>query len=90
MANNNAAVIVAEVLADSLPPGVPPSHLKIIAASFLRLGRQPVIEAELEMFDGLAASVQCCKYGGIWSHYWVKLDGGSAAWNGEAWERKPL
>ncbi len=84
-----ATEIVDQVLKDALPPSIPPSFKRIKSARYLRIGKHPIINAELEMFDGLSASVQLTKWNHGYSHQWTQLNGGSAKWNNELgkWER---
>lgn len=83
--------IIEQVLLESLPPNVPPSFAKVLSTEYLRRGKHPIINAELEMFDGKPAAVQCVawSYGSLrrWSHQWIKLDGGDLSWNGQKWQR---
>lgn len=86
--SKEAENIVKKVLADALSPGIPPSYRCILRAKFLRKGRRPVINADLEMFDGLSASVQAQLWDHGWSHRWVSMEGASIWWNGEKWQRE--
>jgi len=80
----SAATLVAKTLAAALPPGVPPSHRKILAARFLDPAR---VTATLEMFDGLPATLELSRLAYGWSIRYRLLPGGAIVWTGTAWKR---
>lgn len=84
----NTNDIVSQVLKEALPDSLPPSFDRVITATYLRKGKRPIINADLEMFDGQKASVQLVKWDHSWSHQWTSLEGGPIAWDGVKWIRK--
>jgi hypothetical protein len=76
---------IRRVLADSLPPDVPPFFARIVSASFT--GKKSAI-GELEMFDGAKAEIEVWQWRPDSSAYrWVRLDGGDLTWEGGRWKR---
>jgi hypothetical protein len=79
--------IVAAVLADVLPPGVPPSYRTIVRASRTGRGKAAEITAELVMVDGLPAVVMLRPWAYGWSHRFVSMPGGPLSFEDGAWRR---
>jgi hypothetical protein len=82
-----AAQFIADGLAASLPPGVPPMYRIIIGARFTK---KDTVVANLELFDGGMAEVRVSKWAPhaeAWSIAWAYMPGGDINWNGTAWER---
>ncbi|NUB07090.1 hypothetical protein FW320_13005 [Azospirillum sp. Vi22] len=77
------------VLRAVLPPGVPPSFRRVLAARFDGAGRRRIVVADLEMVDGLTATVEAWHYApGGWAHRWLAMAGGPMFWNGRRWQRE--
>lgn len=72
--------IVAQVLDNALPPNVPSSVKKITGARFTGSSRTH-ITAELVMFDGRPAKLECYRLRHSWAHRWTSLEGGSLKWD---------
>lgn len=83
----SATETVRSVLLSVLPPGVPPSFSKIASAHFTGSGKRRVATADLEMFDGLSATVECWCYGPGWAHRWTSMIGGDIFREGDQWKR---
>lgn len=81
----NAADEIRRILMDVLPAGVPPSFGRVVTAKFD--GKSRVV-AELEMVDGLRATVEAWQWSPkSWAHRWVEMDGGDLSWEDGAWQR---
>lgn len=85
-AQARACAIVDESICATFPPGVPPSHKNVILACFVDANR---IDAQLEMFDGLPASVTLSRWTYGWSIHYAHLPGGAVAWFRSQWTRRP-
>lgn len=83
----NAEQTIRTVLQSAIPPGVPLSFNKILSARFVGSGKKRVATADLEMFDGLPATVECWCYGPGWAHRWTSMIGGDISWEGDLWKR---
>ncbi|WP_454021146.1 hypothetical protein [Azospirillum sp. Marseille-Q6669] len=79
---------ITAVLRAVLPPGVPPSFRRVLCARFDGAGQRRIVVADLEMADGLTATVEAWRYApGGWAHRWLAMAGGPMSWNGRRWVR---
>jgi len=80
---------ITAVLRAVLPPRVPPSFRRVLCARFDGAGWQRTVVADLEMVDGLPATVEAWRYvPGGWAHRWLAMAGGPIFWNGQRWHRE--
>lgn len=83
--SGSAEATIRQVLLSVLPPGATPSFRKIVSARFV--GQRKVV-AELEMVDGLPASVEAWQWRPDgWAHRWLRFDGGDLFWENGRWQR---
>lgn len=85
----SAHLILTEVLAACLPPGVPSNVAEVRSVSCEGRGRARVIRGELTMLDGVAATVELRPWAHGWSHRFVDMPGGALSWEGGRWVRVP-
>jgi hypothetical protein len=84
-----AADLIAEHLAACQPPAETPIYRAIKHALYVGFGPKRVAMAELEMFDGQAATIEVYAWGvDCLAHRWTRLDGGFIACEGGRWVRR--
>lgn len=83
----NASIFVRETLLAVLPENVPPSFTAINSASYTGSGGNRRARAQLTMFDGQLAVVECWQAGACRAHRYLDLSGGDVSWEGDAWVR---
>lgn len=84
----DASSLVEKHLADCLPPGTPPYHRAILTARYVGTGRKRVAIANVEMFDGLPATVEVFRWGAnAFGHRWTAMEGGAVYFEDDRWHR---
>jgi len=86
-AASSAARIAFGTLIGVLPPNVPPAFREIVSASFVGVGRRRQIAAELQMIDGLPATVVFTRWEFGWAHRYERMPGGAMSFEGGKWVR---
>jgi hypothetical protein len=75
-------------LASCLPPGAPQIYRAIHNPHFVTRERKQVAIAELELFDGQAATIEVFIWNFGVAHRWTRLDGGNAFFANGRWQRE--
>lgn len=83
----SATDIVRATLMAACPPDVPAPFARIVKAESAGRGAHRVIAAELEMIDGLPATVELRPWAYGWSHRFTEMPGGPLSYEGGAWVR---
>lgn len=83
-----ARAVAESYLASILPHGTPPRHRSIIRSRHVGAGRRRMIVADLEMFDGLSATIEIFSWNDRLGHRWTNLPGGDVYFKNGRWQRE--